>query len=138
MTREQARQLRKLLENTTDAMTDEKIASFPAFVEKWKAGAHYQAGKRLSYEGTVYKVLQDHDSQEGWEPDKAPSLFAKVLIPSDDDGQQTEIPEWEQPSSTNPYMQGDRVTHNEKTWESDIDNNVWEPGVYGWHEVTGD
>ena len=41
------------------------------------------------------------------------------------------IPEWEQPESTNPYMKGDKVKHNDKTWVSDIDNNVWEPGVYG-------
>lgn len=136
MTREEARQLRKLLEDTTENMTDEKIAGFPAFVEKWKAGKKYKAGKRLAHEGIVYKVLQEHISQEGWEPDKAPSLFAKVLIPTDDEGQQTDIPEWEQPDSTNPYMKGNQVTHNGKTWESDIDNNVWEPGVYGWHEVT--
>ena len=136
MTREEARQLRKLLENETETMPDEKIAGFPAFVEKWKPGKEYKTGKRLAHEGTVYKTLQDHTSQKGWEPDAAPSLFAKVLIPTDDEGQQTEIPEWEQPDSTNPYMQGDRVTHGGKTWESNIDNNVWEPGVYGWHEVT--
>lgn len=22
-----------------------------------------------------------------------------------------------------------------KYWTSDVDNNVWEPGVYGWTEV---
>ena len=22
-----------------------------------------------------------------------------------------------------------------KTWVSDVDNNVWEPGVYGWVEI---
>ena len=46
------------------------------------------------------------------------------------------IPEWVQPDSTNPYMAGDKVMHNGKTWVSDIDGNVWEPGVYGWSEVT--
>lgn len=135
MTLEQARQFRKLLENVTDEMPDEKILKFPAFVEKWQTGTEYEIGKRVEYGGTVYKVLQVHTSQEGWEPDKAVSLFAKVLIPSDDDGHQTDIPEWEQPDSTNPYMRGDRVTHNGKTWESSIDGNVWEPGVYGWNEV---
>lgn len=135
MTLEQARQLRKLLENETDNMPDEKITSFPSFVEKWRPGIKYLVGKRLSYDGIVYKVLQEHTSRDGWEPGAAPSLFAKVLIPTDDEGQQTEIFEWEQPDSTNPYMRGGRVTHGGKTWESDIDNNVWEPGVYGWHEV---
>lgn len=47
------------------------------------------------------------------------------------------IPEWVQPDSTNPYMAGDKVTHNGKTWVSDIDNNVWSPGEYGWSEYNG-
>jgi hypothetical protein len=27
------------------------------------------------------------------------------------------------------------VTHNGSTWVSIVDNNVWEPGVYGWEKV---
>ena len=136
MTREQARQLRKLLENSTESMIDEKIVQYPAFVEKWHPDTEYPTGKRLSHNGTVYRVLQAHTSQEGWEPDKAPSLFAKVLVPTDESGQQTSVDEWEQPDSTNPYMKGNKASHNGKVWESDYDNNVWEPGVFGWHEVT--
>ncbi len=123
--------MRKLLEIQTDGMPDEKIVEYPDFVEKWSGdGAAYSAGKRLAYNGTVYKVLQDHTSQTGWTPDTAPSLYAKVLIPDPD-----VIPEWERPDSTNPYSKGDKVTHNGKTWMSDTDNNVWEPGEYGWTEV---
>ena len=129
MTAERARQLRKLLENQTATMTDEQILKFPAFVEKWRSGQKYEVGKRLEYNGTIYKVLTEHTSQDDWTPDVSPSLFAKILIPDP-----TVIPEWEQPDSTNPYMSGDRVTHNGKTWESLVDNNVWEPGVYGWTE----
>lgn len=130
MTKEQAIQLRKLLEDQTESMSDEKILEYPDYVEKWKSGVNYAAGKRLAHNGTIYKVLQDHTSQDDWTPDAAPSLFAKVLIPDEN-----VIPEWEQPDSTNPYMAGDKVTHNNKTYVSDIDNNVWEPGVYGWSEV---
>ncbi len=25
--------------------------------------------------------------------------------------------------------------HNGQTWVSDVDNNVWEPGVYGWSVI---
>ena len=130
MTKEQAIQLRKLLEGQTEAMSDEKILEYPDYVEKWKSGVNYAVGKRLAHNGTIYKVLQDHTSQDDWTPDAAPSLFAKVLIPDEN-----VIPEWEQPDSTNPYMTGDKVTHNDKTWVSDVNNNVWEPGVYGWSEV---
>ena len=28
----------------------------------------------------------------------------------------------------------EKVTHNGKTWVSDVDSNVWESGVYGWSE----
>ena len=130
MTKEQAIQLRKLLEGQTEAMSDEKILEYPDYVEKWKSGVNYAVEKRLAHNGTIYKVLQDHTSQDDWTPDAAPSLFAKVLIPDEN-----VIPEWEQPDSTNPYMTGDKVTHNDKTWVSDVNNNVWEPGVYGWSEV---
>ena len=130
MTEEQARQLRKLLENQTAAMTDEQILNYPDFVEKWRSGQKYEVGKRLEYNGTIYKVLTEHTSQADWTPDAAPSLFTKVLIP--DTGT---IPEWEQPDSTNGYSKGDKVTHNNKSWESEVDNNVWEPGVYGWKEL---
>jgi len=33
-------------------------------------------------------------------------------------------------------MTGDKVRHNGKIWVSIADYNVWEPGVYGWEEVT--
>lgn len=60
MTREQAEQLRKLLENQTANMTDEQILKYPDFVEKWEAGKTYAVGKRLEYSGTIYKVLTAH------------------------------------------------------------------------------
>ena len=53
------------------------------------------------------------------------------------------IPAWK-PWSGVPgsgYQQGDKVTHNGKTWESNFaGENVWEPGTLGtenlWIEVT--
>ena len=101
------------------------------FYPEWANGTAYTVGYKVQYKGTLFKVLQDHTSQDGWEPNNAPSLWAKVLIPDEN-----VIPEWEQPDSTNPYMTGDKVTHNSKTWVSDVDNNVWEPGVYGWTEAS--
>lgn len=130
ITRGQAQQLRKLLVKQADTLPDEEILNVPCFVEKWKAGISYVTGKRVKYNDVIYKVLQDHTSQEDWTPENAPSLFAKVLIPDEN-----VIPEWEQPDSTNPYMTGDKVTHSGETWVSNVDNNVWEPGVYGWDKV---
>ena len=118
-------------------LTDEQALEMPLLFPKWQAGKEYVVGDRVLYLGTLYKVIQAHTSQYGWEPDITPSLFAKNLIVKDDDGEQVDIPEWEQPGSTNPYMKGDKVKFEGKIYQSLIDNNVWSPAAYpqGWEEV---
>ena len=106
-------------------LPDSVIEGMESYFPEWEAGHAYQVGNMLTYGYVIYKCIQAHTSQADWTPDVAVSLFARVLT-SD------EPQPWVQPDSTNPYMQGDRVTHNGHTWVSDIDNNVWEPGVYGW------
>ena len=135
---EKARELRKILEKAmTDAqsITDAEAITATCLHPKWSGDSvQYTAGQRVQDDGVLYTVLQAHTSQPDWKPAAAPSLFAKVLIPDP-----SVVPEWEQPGSTNPYMKGDKVKHNGKTWVSLIDNNVWEPGVTGtaalWQEV---
>lgn len=130
MTRGKAKQLRALIETLAITLDDKTALTGVELFPAWAADTAYAVGDRVQYNGVLYKVLQDHTSQADWTPDAAPSLFAKVLIPDTD-----VIPEWEQPDSTNPYSAGDKVTHNGKTWVSNIDGNVWEPGVYGWNEA---
>ena len=93
--------------------------------------ASYAAGDRIQYNGKLYKCLQAHTAQADWNPVDAPSLWAEVLAGQDG----TAIGEWVQPDSTNPYMRGDRVSYNGKIYESEVDNNVWAPGAYGWGEI---
>ena len=132
---EKVRELRALIEKAmtaTTSLTEEEAIAATCLYPKWSGDSiAYVKGQRVQDDGTLYTVLQAHTSQAGWKPTAAPSLFAKVLIPDP-----SVVPEWEQPESTNPYKKGDKVTHNGKTWVSDYDNNVWEPGVFGWSEVT--
>ena len=118
-------------------LTDEQALQVPLMFPKWEVGKEYAVGDRVLYLGVLYKVLQAHTSQAGWEPDITPSLFAKNLIVKDEDGEQVDIPEFEQPDSTNPYMIGDKVMFEGKVYQSLIDNNVWSPSAYpqGWEEV---
>ena len=127
-----AKKLRAAINGAGAMLTDEQALTVPLIYPAWSGdGISYAAGDRVMYGGVLYKCLQAHTSQSTWTPTDAPSLWAKVLIPTPG-----EIPDWEQPSSTNPYAKGDKVKHNGKVWISDIDGNVWEPGVYGWTEVT--
>lgn len=135
---EKARELRKILEKAmtaTQSLTEAEAITATCLHPKWSGDSvQYTAGQRVQDDGILYTVLQAHTSQPGWKPTAAPSLFAKVLIPDP-----SVVSEWEQPDSTNPYMKGDKVKHNGKTWVSLVDNNVWEPGAVGtaalWQEV---
>ena len=126
----EAREHRAQFLKLREMATDEQSLQVPKLYPAWKAGVEYKIGERVLHNEVLYKVLQSHTSQEDWAPDAAVSLFAKILIPTENT-----IPAWEQPNSTNPYMLGDKVTYKDKTWISNVDNNVWEPGVYGWSEI---
>lgn len=132
---ELARKLRPYIEKAAQNLLDEDALEAVQLFPLWKADVEYTVGQRVRYNEVLYSVLTAHTSQADWTPEVAPSLFAKVLIPDEN-----VIPEWEQPDSTNPYKKGDKVSHNGKIWESQIDGNVWEPGVVGteslWVEVT--
>lgn len=120
------------LRMVADTITDDTMAlQLQEYYNEWQVGVEVQSGKYLQYEGVLYKVLTTHTTQEDWTPDVSPSLFAKLL--TDPTGE--EVLEWVQPDSTNPYMTGDKVIHNGETYISTADNNVWEPGVYGWEIV---
>lgn len=126
-----ATQTRTAINALTENTTDEVALQAVTLYDEWNGDSvEYKTGDRVRKNNILYKVLQDHISQSDWTPDAAHSLFAKVLIPD-----ASVIHEWEQPDSTNPYSKGDKVTHNGKTWMSDVDGNVWEPGVYGWSEI---
>lgn len=127
ITREQAKKLRTFLERMSENATDEQALDNIIAYPKWAVGKEYTKDDRVRYEDVLYKVLQNHTSQEDWTPDVAVSLFVKVSI--------EEYPQWVQPTgSHDAYQKGDKVTHLEKHWVSDVDNNTWEPSVYGWSE----
>lgn len=131
MTRKDAMAYRAAIDLAAQSLDDTKAVEAQCLYPDFAVGVPYTAGDRLVYDGKLYKVLQAHTSQADWTPPAAPSLFAEVLPGQGGTG----IGEWKQPDSTNPYQKGDKVTHNGKTWVSTVDDNVWEPGVYGWTEV---
>ena len=128
---EAAKIVRATMDKAGAMLTDEQALQVTTLYPLWDATKTYAVGDRVRYAGNLYRCLQPHTAQKTWNPADAPSLWAKVL--TDPSGAIL------QPDSTNPYAKGDKVTHNGKTWESLVDNNVWEPGVTGteslWKEV---
>ena len=118
-----------------ETLSDAQALQVPMLFDDFDGnGVAYEVGKRVLYNDILYKVIQAHTSQADWTPIAAPSLFAKVI----NETITGEIPDWEQPDSTNAYMKGNKVKFNGKIYESVIDNNVWSPTAYpsGWKEVT--
>lgn len=125
----------KLAQIQAESLDDTKALEVAALFGEWYVGSDsYAAGARVTYHGKLYKCLQTHKPQADQTPDKVASLWAEVLPGQDG----TKVGEWKQPGSTNGYAKGDKVTHNGKTWVSNVDSNVWEPGATGvsqWDEV---
>ena len=96
----------------------------------WAPGTRYLPGEIRRYEEPLYRCVQEHTSQEDWTPDITPALWTRIGDPAE------EWPEWSQPiGAQDAYMAGDKVmTYDGRHWVSTVDNNVWEPGVYGWKE----
>ena len=129
MTRGKAKQLRALIEALSVSLSDETALTGVELFPPWSVGKAYATGDRVQYEGTLYKCVQGHTSQADWTPPVTPALWTAVSI--------DEYPAWVQPTGAHDaYSKGDKVTHSGKHWTSDVDNNTWEPGVYGWTEVT--
>lgn len=97
----------------------------------WAYPVAYAQGNIRRHGGVLYRCNQAHTSQADWAPDVAASLWSKIGDPTE------EWPEWSQPvGAHDAYDAGAKVAHNGKHWTSDVAANVWEPGVYGWTEVT--
>ena len=110
-------------ENISDEAALEAISLFP----HWKEGEAVAVGDRKQYNGLLYKCIQAHTTQADRQPDITPALWVVVSL--------EEWPEWVRPTGAHDaYSKDAKVTHNGTKYTSDVDANVWEPGVYGWSE----
>lgn len=129
LTREKARQLRALIEQAVKSLNDADALDGVELFPQWITEHAYEVNDRVKFENVLYKCVQAHTSQESWPPNLTPALWVRVTV--------EEWPEWVQPiGAQDAYNEGDKVSHNGKHWVSMVNNNVWEPSVYGWEEVS--
>ena len=124
--------LRDLIRQAAESLPDEDALDGVELFPAWTLDRTYEAGQRIRYGNKLYKCVQAHTSQDGWEPNVTPALWTEVAKPG-------EIPVWKQPTGTqDAYMKGDKVHYPDReglVYVSTVDANVWQPGVYGWEEV---
>ena len=140
MTKElKARELRRALQlYVQSGITDEsqmmEVASlYPTWEELLKTKKEYPAktvfqwGETEAGEVQLWSFISNYTPQEIYTPDVDISHYKKVGVTEEG------TPLWTQPlGATDAYNKGDEVSHKDQIWISDVDNNVWEPGVYGW------
>lgn len=114
-------------------LTDEKAMEVADLYPEWATMKSYAADEIVKYgvnadgETQLYKVIQAHTSQADWTPNTATSLYKKIGFTEDG------VSVWTQPlGAFDAYMKGDVVSFENQLWKSTVDNNVWQPGIYGW------
>ena len=117
----------KQLGTITNTLTDEEANDFSLLFEEWSPSGVYKIGDRIRYNGVLYKCLEDNNATMETPPSVIPSVWTEIFAGAVSE----EIPVWEQPEEGNGYADGDRVIHNDIIYISQVDNNIWEPGITG-------
>lgn len=129
---DRARTLRHMIEKASASLDDSDALDAVELFPVWQTDTAYTVGIRVRYGDKLYKCVQAHTSQADWTPDNTPALWTEVAKPG-------EIPVWKQPTGAHDaYMTGDKVwfpDRGDSIWESEIDFNAYQPGVYGWREI---
>lgn len=123
-----------ILQTISVNLTDDQILSVSLAFDEWNPDEKYKDGEIVRYKGFVYRVIANVNKNNTAEPDsKEGSLYYKLITISSEG-----VENWTTPDNKkSAYDKGDRVSHNEKVYESVKNNNMDEPGTSdSWIEIT--
>ena len=107
-------------------LTDEQALSVSMLFNEWVVGKEYKKGYIVRYNGELYRIGQDHTSQEQWKPGDSgvTALYSHITIT--EEGYEVWKP-WDGVSGI--YAEGQIVEdpNDGKLYMSKIPNNVWGP-----------
>lgn len=92
ISKDYARKLRTLIVKASESLSDADALDGIELFDEWAVGIDYSVGKRIRYNGVLYKVKQAHTSQADWTPDVAVSLYEEVAEPGQGDTPDNPIP----------------------------------------------
>ena len=107
-------------------LTDDEAVNYISVYPEYKVGIDYKKNWIIRYGENLYRIGQDHTSQEQWVPgaDGTTALYSKIDI--SEDGYET-WQEWDGVSGAYAKDQVVRDPTDEQLYKSLIDNNVWGP-----------
>lgn len=78
MKRSEAIRLRSIVEQAAQSLPDNVAVTAKMFYPAWEEGAAYRVGEKVQRNGNLWRVVQAHTSQTGWEPENTASLWEQI------------------------------------------------------------
>lgn len=78
MTRSEATRIRGVIETEAQSLDDHTALTVANLYPEWAADTAYAAGRKVRHSGKLWRVIQPHTSQVGWEPERAPALWEQI------------------------------------------------------------
>lgn len=116
-------------------LPDELAVQFTTLYPQWGVNISYKKDQVIQHSGELYKVAQDHTSQEQWKPGEVgtESLYTHITL------NEKGYPIWQKPTGAHDaYNKDDIVEYNGELYKSLIDGNTYSPDEYpaGWEKYT--
>ena len=106
-------------------LADKEAIDFQKFYPSWQVGFDYKKNWIIQYDGSLYRIGQDHTSQAQWTPgsDGTTALYSKIEI---EDGYEV-WKAWDGVSGSYSKNQIVKDPTDNQLYISKIDSNVWGP-----------
>lgn len=69
---------RGVIEQAAQSLDDNTALTVVNLYPEWAENVAYAVGHKVQHNGLLWRVLQAHTSQIGWEPENAPALFEQI------------------------------------------------------------
>lgn len=78
MRKSEAIRLRRHIETAVQSLSDSDALEAVTLHPEWAADTNYTAGYKVQRGGKLWRCVQAHTSQAGWEPENAASLWTEI------------------------------------------------------------
>ena len=78
MRKSEALKLRHHIETAVQSLPDSEALEAVTLHPEWAAGVDYSTGHKVQRGGKLWRCVQAHTAQAGWEPENAASLWTEI------------------------------------------------------------